>query len=114
MGTVWRLSLDVVPVDALSYHKFRYGLAERIANDFGCDSDIYVVVNKDLPHVSGPFVIFVADFGGSYGVGEKVFNHFKEYIDKYMKNGSTVTVRSWEDASGDFVYTKGGNNVNIQ
>ena len=35
MGTVWRLSLDVVPVDALSYHKFRYGLAERIANDFG-------------------------------------------------------------------------------
>lgn len=30
-----------------------------------------------------------------------------------MKDGSTVTVRSWEDAGGDFVYTKGANNDNL-
>lgn len=135
MGTVWTLTLDVLPEygDA-SYAFFRAEAMEKLRKRFGWFSDVCTTIDGDLPSVGfkkedaakqGFYCEFDvdpefkigrvtrlyvdSDFNGSYGLGEVVFDIFKEACDRWMKDGSKIVVSSWEDAGGVMRYVKGEN-----
>lgn len=134
MGTVWRLTLDVLPEygDA-SYAFFRSEAMEKLRKRFGLLSYVCTTIDKDLPmpgfkkedgakqgfycefdidpefNIGKVTRLYVdSDFDGSYGLGEVVFDIFKEACDRWMKDGSKIVVSSWEDAGGEMSYVKGG------
>ena len=107
-------------------------LCKKLVKHFGPLSYVYTTINKDLPmagfkkeaaakegfycefDIDSEFKIgkvtrlYVdSDFDGSYGLGEVVFDIFKEACEKWMKDGSKIVVSSWEDAGGELTYVKG-------
>lgn len=132
MGTVWRLTIDILPWYETSYAFFREQVMNKLHKNFGLLSYVCTTINRDLPMVGfkkedgakeGFYCEFdidpefnirkvtrlyvESDFDGSYGLGEVVFDIFKEACELWMKDGSKITVSSWEDAGGEMRYVKG-------
>lgn len=135
MGTVWRLTLDILPDYETSYTFFRDEVVQKLMKRFGLLSNVSTTIYRDLPmpgfkkedaalegfycefDVDPEFKIrkvtrlyVEIDFDGAYGLGEAVFDIFKEACERWMKDGSKITVSSWEDAGGVMTYMKGGTN----
>ena len=135
MGTVWRLTLDILPDYETSYAFFRAEAMAKLMKRFGLLSYIWTTIDRDLPlpgfkkedaekegfycwfDIDPEFKIgkvtrlyVESDFDGSYGLGEVVFDIFKEACEKWMKDGSKIVVSSWEDAGGELTYVKGEEN----
>lgn len=132
MGTVWRLTLDILPDYETSYDFFRAEAMEKLRKRFGLLSYVCTTIDRDLPsagfkkedgakegfycefdidpefNIGKVTRLYVnSDFDGSYGLGEVVFDIFKEACDRWMKDGSKIVVSSWEDAGGVMRYVKG-------
>lgn len=132
MGTVWRLTIDILPVYETSYAFFRAEAMEKLRKSFGLLSYVCTTIDKDLPSAGfkkedgakeGFYCEFdidpefkiekvtrlyvESDFDGSYGLGEFVFDIFKEACERWMKDGSKIIVSSWEDAGCEMTYVKG-------
>lgn len=132
MGTVWSLTIDILPEHETSYGFFRCEVMEKLRKRFGLLSYVCTTIDEDLPSVGfkkedaakkGFYCEFDvdpkfnigkvtrlyvnSDFNGSYGLGEVVFDIFKEACDRWMKDGSKIVVSSWEDAGGVMRYVKG-------
>lgn len=111
MGTVWRLTIDIKPSFNGSYMLFREEAMEKLRKRFGLMSYVCTTIDRDLPFTGSienvTKVYCESDFDGAYGLGEIVFDIFKEACDRWMKDGSKIIVSSWEDAGGELTYTKG-------
>lgn len=132
MGTVWRLTIDLKIPSNPSYDFFRYEATDNILKRFGLLSYIYNTINIGLPMAGfkkedadkeGFYCEFNVnpkleitevtrlccdvDFDGGYGLGEVIFDIFKEACERWMKDGSKIVVSSWEDAGGELSYVKG-------
>lgn len=135
MGTVWRLTLDILPDYETSYAFFRDEAMNKLSKKFGLLSYVWSTINKDLPmaglkkedaakegfycefdidpefNIEKVTRLYVeSDFDGAYGLGEVVFDIFKEACDRWMKDGSKIVISSWEDAGGEMRYVKGEKN----
>lgn len=135
MGTVWRLTIDILPDYETSYAFFRDEVMKKLIKRFGLLSNVCTIIERDLPRAEfkkedaakeGLYCEFdidpefkigkvtrlyvESDFDGAYGLGEVVFDIFKEACDRWMKDGSKITVSSWEDAGGEMTYVKGEKN----
>ena len=49
MGTVWRLTLDILPDYETSYAFFRAEAMEKIMKRFGLLSYVWTTIDRDLP-----------------------------------------------------------------
>lgn len=132
MGTVWRLTIDVLPDYETSYDFFRSEVMTKLRKRFGFLSYVCTTIDRDLPmfglkkedaakegfycefdidpefNIRKVTRLYVEiDFDGPYGLGEVVFDIFKEACDRWMKDGSKIVVSSWEDAGGEMTYVKG-------
>lgn len=135
MGTVWRLTLDILPDYETSYAFFRDEVMQKLMKRFGLLSYVCTTINRDLPmarfkkedaakegfycefdidpefNIEKVTRLYVeSDFDGAYGLGQVVFDIFKEACERWMKNGSKIVVSSWEDAGGELTYVKGESN----
>lgn len=132
MGTVWRLTIDVLPEYETSYAFFRHEAMQNLLKSVGLLSNVFTTISNDLPmagfkkedgakegfycefDIDPEFKIgkvtrlyVKSDFDGAYGLGEIVFDIFKEACERWMKDGSKIVVSSWEDAGCDMTYVKG-------
>lgn len=132
MGTVWRLTIDILPDYETSYGFFRCEVMEKLRKRFGLLSYVCTTIDRDLPsagfkkedgakegfycefdidpefNIGKVTRLYVeSDFDGAYGLGPVVFDIFKEACERWMKNGSKIVVSSWEDAGGELTYVKG-------